>query len=233
MRCVIMQPTYLPWAGYFNLIANADFFVFLDDVQFEKQSWQNRNRILLNGQPHWLTVPVKRKHLSDCINQILVDDQRDWRHKHIELLRHTYSRHPYVIDMLDSVRDTLDPSITYLSELNIRFIRRIARTLDLSSRFFLSSELGITGARSKRLLNICEYFDCDTYLSPLGAAAYLAEDAVFEHSKVSLEFQDFSTQPYIQRESQPFVSHLSIVDVLANLGKSATRNYVMNVPHPE
>ncbi len=233
MRCAIMQPAYLPWAGYFNLIANTDFFVFLDDVQFEKQSWQNRNRILLNGQPRWLTVPVKRKHLSDCINQIFVDDQGDWRLKHLELLRHTYSRHPYLTDMLSYVRDALDPSVIHLSELNIRFIRSIAATLNLSPRFFLSSELGIFGTRSKRLLNICEHFDCDTYLSPLGAAAYLAEDAVFENSKINLEFQNFSIQSYIQPGSQLFVSHLSIVDVLANLGENATRNYVMNLANSE
>lgn len=233
MRCVIMQPTYLPWAGYFNLIANADFFVFLDDVQFEKQSWQNRNRILLNGQPHWLTVPVKRKHLSDYINKIFVDDQRNWRRKHMEILRHTYSRHPYLTDMLSYVSDALDPSVMHLSELNIRFIRSIAEALNLSPRFFLSSELAIFGTRSKRLLNICEHFDCDTYLSPLGAAAYLAEDAVFKNSKINLEFQDFSTQPYVQTGSQLFVSHLSIVDVLANLGENATRDYVMNVVNAE
>ena len=64
MRCVIMQPTYMPWAGYLHLIDQADVFVFLDDVQFEKQSWQNRNRVLVRGAPHWLTVPVLRQHLS-------------------------------------------------------------------------------------------------------------------------------------------------------------------------
>ena len=81
--CSIMQPTYLPWAGYFNLISSSDFFVFLDDVQFSKQSWQNRNRILIGDKMHWLTVPVLRENLKDKIYKIKIDDTRNWRKKHI------------------------------------------------------------------------------------------------------------------------------------------------------
>lgn len=228
MRCVIMQPTYLPWAGYFNLMANADVFVFLDDVQFEKQSWQNRNRILLNGQSHWLTVPVRRKHLSDSVNDIVIDDQHNWRHKHLELLRHAYARHPYATEVLKHVNESLAPSITCLSDLNIGFICNTAKALDLYPRIFRSSELGVQGSRSGRLLEICDYLGCNTYLSPRGAADYLAADAVFENSRVQLEFQDFTARPYSQRGNQPFVSHLSIVDVLANLGVNSTRNYVID-----
>ena len=227
MRCVIMQPTYLPWAGCFNLMAMADFFVFLDDVQFEKQSWQNRNRILLNGQPHWLTVPVKRNHLSDKIKDIIVDDQHNWRNKHLELLRHTYARHPYASEMLEHVSHSLKCSTSQLSNLNTSFIRSTAKLLNLNPNFVYSSELDIHGARSERLLKICNHLGCNRYLSPRGSADYLAEDAVFDNSNVELEFQNFDPQPYYQRGEPSFVSHLSIVDVLANLGKTLTREYVI------
>ena len=227
MRCVIMQPTYLPWAGYFNLMATADFFVFLDDVQFEKQSWQNRNRILLNGQPHWLTVPVKRNHLSDQVKDIIVDDQRNWRKKHLELLRHTYTRHPYAGEMLEHVSGSLQHSTNQLSDLNVNFIRNTAKLLNLNPKFVYSSELNIHGARSEKLLSICNQLDCNRYLSPRGSADYLAEDAVFDNSNVVLEFQNFDPQLYSQHGEPSFVSHLSVVDVLANLGKTLTREYVI------
>ena len=74
-----MQPTYLPWAGYFNLIAQVDVFVFLDDAQFQKNSWHNRNRILLNHGTHWITVPVNRKALSQTINKSSVDEKQNWK----------------------------------------------------------------------------------------------------------------------------------------------------------
>jgi hypothetical protein len=86
MICAIMQPTYLPWAGYFNLISQSDVFVFLDDAQFQKNSWHNRNRILVNHLPHWITLPVRHAALCQTIRQTELDDSKNWRRKHIKLL---------------------------------------------------------------------------------------------------------------------------------------------------
>lgn len=225
-RCVIMQPTYLPWAGYFNLIARSDCFVFLDDVQFEKQSWQNRNRILQKDTIHWLTVPVKRVHLSDLIHEIRIDEQKDWRRKHIELLRHSYGKHPHGKMAIDLVEGVLIGSSGLLSQLNREFILATCELLGLKRKFFLSSELGVDGARSERLSSICNALGCDTYLSPVGATEYLRQDGVFHESIINLEFQDFESTPYTQSGHKGFVSHLSIVDVLANAGVKQTYDYV-------
>ena len=93
LTCVVMQPTYLPWSGYFNLIAQADVFVFLDDVPFSKGSknaWQNKNRILLQGKEHVLTLPTIRSHLGQSLNEVLVDERSKWRKKHLLTLRQAY-----------------------------------------------------------------------------------------------------------------------------------------------
>lgn len=85
-----MQPTYLPWAGYFHLIGTVDKFVFLDDVQFERRSWQSRNRILLEGREHYLTVPVRKASRSELIKNIAIDNDQEWRKRHLQLLRQAY-----------------------------------------------------------------------------------------------------------------------------------------------
>ena len=92
MKCVVMQPTYLPWTGYFNLIFQSDVFVFLDDVQYERGSWQNRNRILLNGQPHFLTVPSIRTQLSEQIKMVEIDAKKNWRSKHVKTIKQAYGK---------------------------------------------------------------------------------------------------------------------------------------------
>jgi hypothetical protein len=227
MKCVIMQPTYLPWAGYFNLISQADVFVFLDDGQYERSSWQNRNRVLANGKAQWLTVPALRLELSQTFNTVQVDDKRGWRQKHFRLIEQTYGNRPQGREILDVVRVITDPAVTGLVDLNTKLILEFSRRLDLTPRFVRSSEIGISGQRSERLLRICEHFGCDEYLSPNGAAEYLARDKVFDDAPVKLSFQQFAVNPYPQNKNPVFVESLSIVDVVANLGWIRARDYVL------
>ena len=89
-----MQPTYLPWAGYFNLIYNTDIFIFLDDAQYSKGSWHNRNRILNNFKETWITIPLKKHKLNTNLNKIYLHDLESWKKTHINLLKESYFKHP-------------------------------------------------------------------------------------------------------------------------------------------
>lgn len=229
MRCAIMQPTYFPWAGYFNLIAQVDVFVFLDDVQFERRSWQNRNRILLNGQPHWLTVPAHRDHLGQSIIEIAIDDKRNWREKQFRLLQQAYSHHPHVDEMLAAAGLILDRNLDNLAELNIRTVTHLMHELGIATRILRSSALDLPGKRTERLIRICDRIGCTEYVSPMGASDYLAEDGFAAKTATSLTFASYVPEPYSQVGNRSFVSHLSILDVLANAGKSATSRYVRGV----
>ena len=227
MRCAVMQPTYFPWAGYFNLIKAADIFVFLDDAQFERGSWQNRNRVLLKGEPHWLTVPVIREHLGDAINQVRTDDKLSWRRKHLTLLRQVYGGHPFGADIMSlSERLVADETITHLAALNMRIVSDICKGFGLNTRLLRSSELGIQGSRSERLVRMCEHLNCDEYLSPPGALQYLTEDRFCDTTTVRLLINEYLPEAYVQRGSAQFVSHLSIIDVVANLGWNEAAEYV-------
>ena len=227
MRCAVMQPTYFPWAGYFNLIGSVDVFVFLDDAQYERGTWQNRNRVLLNGVPHWLTVPVVRERLGDAINECETDDRHSWRRKHLALLHQVYGKHPFGSDILAlSERFVGDEKITRLAALNLQIVSEICAKFGIKTRMLRSSELDIRGSRSERLAKICGLLDCDEYLSPPGALPYLTEDRFCELTKVKLLINEYESKAYAQRGSELFVSHLSVIDVVANLGWDGAATYV-------
>jgi hypothetical protein len=222
-----MQPTFLPWAGYFNLMAQADDFVFLDDVQLEKQSWQTRNRWLTGGQVHWITVPVRHTHLAQTIKATEVLDASHWRDKLLRGFNQHYGRHRHAADARDIIETLCSQSAQHLGDLHEAVIRMMATRLGLSPRLHRASALPATGQRSQRLVELCQALGAGSYLSPQGSADYLAEDGFATRSPASLRFQDYHPQPYHQTGVASFVSHLSIVDVVANLGWSGARHYVI------
>jgi hypothetical protein len=225
-----MQPTYLPWSGYFNLIQAVDVFVFLDDVQFEHQSWQTRNAICVQGRRHQIVVPVARSPLATPIREIRVDPTSNWRKKHWGTLVSAYGRAPFGEDVLGFLAPYYESkSVELLSELNQQLVLGLCRLLGVSTRFVRSSDLGCEGSRSARLLNICGALGCASYLSPRGSAEYLADDRFEDNGRVVLEFQDYAPAPYAQHGAKQFISHLSVVDVVANLGWSEAMRYVKGV----
>jgi hypothetical protein len=228
MRCAIMQPTYLPWSGYFNLIASVDVFVFLDSVQFEKQSWQTRNRILLQSREHLIIVPVVHAPLSTPICDIITSDRRsNWRYDHLKVLQAAYGKAPHGPELIELLEPFYAlPSPVRLAEFNIALIECLTGLLDLKTRFVRASNLDCYGERTQRLIAICEELSASTYVSPAGSADYLAEDDFARNTNIPLEFQSFVPAPYPQYRANVFTSHLSIIDVIANIGMADTRTYV-------
>jgi hypothetical protein len=228
ITCAIMQPTFAPWAGYFNLIYKARHFVFLDDVQFEKQSWQSRNRVLVNGEPHWLSVPLKGHSLEQKISEVTVSTDLVWRTKQIKLLENVYAKEPYKKDLAVIFDIISDATNTTLCGLNTKIIQAVSEKLNIKSSFYFASQLQVEGARSERLIKICQKLGAQKYLSPVGAQEYLKEDAVFESEKceVKLEFHQYEPQSYAQGSGETFISHLSILDIIPRLGWDATARYV-------
>jgi hypothetical protein len=228
--CVIMQPTYLPWSGYFNLMAEADIFVVLDDVQFSRQSWQTRNRILLNGSEHLLTVPVlSGEGLQTKIQHIRLAPG-PWPRKHLATLTAAYAkaRHgPELLSLLGGVYEAA-AGMTHLADLNHQLITVLARALAIETPLLRASTLACGGQRSSHLLDICSTLGCDSYLSPMGSADYLAEDRFEANGGISLRFQSYVPRPYPQPRAESFVSHLSVVDVIAHQGLGYARQYVRN-----
>lgn len=221
-----MQPTYIPWSGYFNMINSVDVFVFLNDVDFSKRSWQQRNKILFQNREFYLTIPVKNKG-QQLINEVEVDDTQSWRDKHKATLYHAYSKCPFGKEILDLIFDELEKPERLLANINIAIIEEINKKLGIDTKIILSSDIPVKGKKSEYLLNICNYLNTDTYLSARGSKNYIDEEGILPKSNIKVEYHNYHPQTYNQINNDNFIPYLSIVDVIANLGFNQTRKYII------
>ena len=219
---VIAQPTYLPWLGYFELIATADVVVFLDTVQFEKQSWQCRNRLKgSNGQPFWLSVPLMEHALATSLREIRISPkQGTWRKKHLRSIEIQLGAGPYFRELFPRVQTWLNTEYEYLADLNIDGIKMFSEMLALSPRFVRASELNPKGHKTELVVDLCRQVGADRYYSSAGSKEYL-EERLFTETGVELTYQAWEHPTYRQR-GDGFVSHLSALDALMNIGPQAT-----------
>jgi hypothetical protein len=215
---VVLQPGYLPWLGFFDQLQRSDIFVFYDDVQFDKNGWRNRNRIKSpGGEPHWLTVPVRVGSLSQRIFETEIDDRQPWARKHLGTIKQFYAKAPYLKRYLPELEDVLaGRRWERLIELDVAVTELLCSWLGIRRRFLRSSELGIEGERSERLLNICLAQGARRYLSGNAARAYLDTELFARHG-IEVEWQNYEHPVYAQQHGE-FVPFLSALDLLLNCG---------------
>ena len=222
----IMQPTFLPWLGYFNLIKQSQVFVFLDNVQFEPRSWQQRNRILVNGESVWITVPVsKPRGSSTLINEVLINYDHFDPSKVGETLRRAYARRSGIDWLERTIFPLLNSAGPRLVDLNQSLILAIANSLDLKVDFVNASSLKTRGAKSELLESILLNFEDAEYLSPRGAEVYLSELNGRFPSGIPIQFQEFE-HPKYKQSAPEFIPFMSIIDAVGNLGVSETKQLV-------
>jgi hypothetical protein len=221
---VISQPTYLPWLGYFRIMKDADVYVFLDNVQFEPRSWQCRNRIKIAKDSIFITVPTH--HYKECrIRDVEIDDSKPWRRQHWNAIRTSYGKAPYFKNHAPFFKSVYERKWPKLALLNVELIRYVASQLDLPPTFVLASKLEVTGKRTELLLNICEMFGAQRYLSSIGAYEYMKKDCaaeLFREKSIKVEFLRFSSPTYPQLFGE-FIPNLSVIDCLFNCGPDSAR----------
>jgi hypothetical protein len=218
--CAIMQPTYLPWIGYFALMDMADVFVFLDDVQLSKQSWQTRNRIKSEaGKELMLSVPVRHAG-NQPIKDVEIDGAH-WIAKHLKSFEQNYRKAPHFAEAMTLYEPVLRSESAKLCDLNTALISGIADRLGISGKRINSSEIAEKSAdRRDRLVDICKQVGADTYLSPAGAAGYLNEDdgeAQFAAKGMTLLYQRYE-HPYYPQVNGAFLPYMCVLDLIANVG---------------
>jgi len=220
MIVAIMQPTYLPWAGYFDLIDQCDAFVLLDTAQFAKQSWQQRNRIKTSSGPLWLTVPCSRC-LPQRITDVCIDKSSNWRRKHWMSIAANYSQAPYWHDYRGPLEAIYLQHWDRLIDLNLALITLLTNFLGIEARFLRTSEMFPSNqTRTARLVEICVRLGADDYLSPRGSFAYLESERPFANQGIRLAFHQFEPPVYPQL-FRDFVPYLSVIDLVLNLGPAA------------
>lgn len=213
----VLQPSYLPWLGYFDQIARSDVFVFYDDVQFDKHGWRNRNRIKSANGIHWLTVPILHKGRGlQSIDSVEISNKSRWQDKHLRSIGQAYAGARYRDEVCALLRSCLMRDWTLLAELDIALVRAVCGYVGLDRDFVRSSTLGITGEPSERLLRICRHFGASRYISGNAAKDYL-NLGLFAKEGIAVEWQDYVHPEYPQLHGS-FESHLSVVDLLMSVG---------------
>lgn len=223
MRVAICQPTYLPWLGYFDLIDQVDTFVVLDTVQFDKRSWQQRNRIKTPSGLSWLTVPViSRGKYEQKIQEVEILD-RNFTKTHLRSLELNYSPSRYFDRFFPGLCSILGAveSGSRLAELNLRLLRWLTSVLGIRTSIVLASSLNQEGKRTVLLANICRHFGATHYISPIGSAEYLLGDlSIMTSAGAETLFQHYVHPEYEQR-FPPFLAYASVVDLIFNEGDRA------------
>lgn len=223
MRVAAIQSSFLPWRGYFDFIASVDVFVFLDDVQYSKNGWRNRNRIKTPQGSRWITVPVRHRSIAQLIVDTEIDDRKDWRESHMRLWHENYGTAPYSRGVMELLGDMERETVDTISELNIALTRRIAANLQIGTRTMLSSDLRLSGTKTDRLVDLVKNLHATTYLSGPSADTYLDKDA-FRKNGIRLEYKAYDYGPYPQLWG-PFEGAVTVLDLIANCGSDA-RNHI-------
>ncbi len=222
MKIAIAQPTYLPWLGYFDLLDQVDRFVFLDSVQFEKRSWQQRNRIKTPTGLQWLTVPViSRGRRNQRIAEAEIGEE--FWHDHLRSIEMNYRRAPFFnqyYGVVDELIRSLAPN-SGLASLTIGLTRWFTEAMGIRTPLIRSSELPVQGKRTELLAEICGLLGATTYLSSLGSAEYLVNElAVMTERSVEVAFQHYE-HPIYRQLFPPFQPYACILDLLFNEGENA------------
>ncbi|MCF6220824.1 MAG: WbqC family protein [Robiginitomaculum sp.] len=227
----IMQPVYLPWLGYFEQMALCDEFMFLDDVQYTKQDWRNRNRIRTKDGWMWLTIPIKRSKLGQRLNETQINHQLNWRRKHLAALEMNYKPCRYYTEITQLYEAILSTSPDRLIDLTIPLIITFARYMSIETEFTRSSDLTLNANdKQSRVLELCNLRGADIFYTGPSARDYMEND-VFAKASVKAVFQNYQ-HPVYNQHFQGFESHMSIIDLLMNHGPNA-REILLSSPKPD
>jgi hypothetical protein len=216
----IHQPAYLPWLGYLARIAASDVFIFLDTVQFEKNSFINRNRVKTAGGSHWLTIPLHvRGHLGATLLDMEIDNRRDWRRKHLRTIDQSYRRAPHFAANAPRLAALFDATDNRLTELCFRQLHFWLEEFGVRTRVVRASQLPVTGRKSELVLALCQHLGATTYLAGPQGRSYLEEER-FEAQGIQVTYHQFNHPEYPQLYGE-FIPAMSVVDYWMNCGGSS------------
>lgn len=219
MIVAVHQPQYLPWLGYFDKMRRADVFCYLDNVQYKKNDWQNRNRLKTARGWQWITVPVCYRY-PQKINEVTINNGVKWPHKHLQALVTNYGRAPFFQDYLGLFESIYAQDWKLVADLNICFIEELKAILKLTHRPTVrASDFDLKEDPTERLIDICKALNADTYLSGQDGTRYM-DLGRFRQEGIRVVVQDFQ-HPVYPQVFEGFQSHLSVVDLLFNCGPKA------------
>jgi hypothetical protein len=227
MNVVILQPSYLPWRGYFHQISKADLFIFYDDVQYDKHGWRNRNQIKTAQGKQWLTIPVHSAGVTQGIpiKDVKIDWSKPWAKNHWKTLSIAYAKAPYYRHYAAFVEPFYQRQDVFLADFTIDLTIALARELGITqTRFMRSSGItAIDGQKTERLIQILTKVGATHYISGPSARDYIEQDK-FDTAGITLEYMQYDYPEYPQLYP-PYEPQVSAIDLLFMTGSEASKTF--------
>jgi len=230
------QPHYMPWLGYLDKLAKADLFVVMDDLQYEAQNYQNRQRLKLANGVQWLTVPLERGSQTDRICDKRIDNRgsqrQHWQRRTWLTIELNYRRAPYWERYADELRGIYAQTWVSLLELDLKMLDLARRWLSIDTPVVRASKLGLRGHKTERLIDMCRKVDARCYLSGGGGSTEYLDVERMGRAGVGVIWQHFRHPQHTQRYPEAgFTSHLGFLDLVLNCGP-ASRDILFERSHP-
>lgn len=223
-KVAILQSNYIPWKGYFDLINSVDEFIIYDEMQYTKNDWRNRNKIKGPNGLHWLTIPVRYSTLSQKIKDIKIADY-DWNKKHLATILQFYSKTLFIKENKSFIEDLyLNNTSHFLSEINLYFIIRINKLLNINTKISSSCDYGLVEGKTERLVDLVLKAGGTEYISGPAAKEYINEN-LFDQAGIKLTWINYAGYKEYQQLNPPFEHGVSIIDLILMLGFNC-KNYM-------
>lgn len=225
MKLASLQSFFIPWVGVFNQIYEVDVFAIADNLQYEKNSWINRNRIKnINGGYIWLIIPLKKDYYSTKINEKIIDNEQNWKEKHLRAMEFNYRKAPYFNYFFPKIQSIYAKNHKYLIDINMDFFNLFIKELQLTTKIIYESNCKLPSEKNSAIIQLCKSNNCNIYFSGPAAECYL-ENSLFLKNNISIQFQNCKEVSYPQ-PGNDFVARLSILDTLFMLGSQKTRQII-------
>ena len=229
-RAAIIQPNFFPWIGYFEIIKFVDIFFILDDVQYTKRDWRNKNFINNNGRRLNITIPVQTKNeYLQKINETKISGD-NWKNEIIKKIIHSYKRTKNFEKIFNMINSILDENEKYLYKVSFSSIFEVMKYLDIEKDLLLTSNTGINYKEEKneRIIKICKKIGATNYITGPAAIDYLKPE-MFKKEKIALEVIEYKKQiNYINNKNFSFLDRLSIIDLLFHKGEQS-KNFLQEL----
>ena len=215
---IITQSNYIPWKGFFRGMINATHFVYYDEMQYTKRDWRNRNILISEGGPKWITIPVKTKgNFFQKISDVYVSD-KEWGKNHWNFIENNYKSSPFFETYKNIFQPLyLNPVSENLSEINLSFIKVILSLLEIDIKIISSKEFKLKGDKTEKLLNICKELNADNYITGSAAKNYINSD-LFESNSININYLNYNDFKEYKQNWNGFDHNVSILDMFFNLG---------------
>lgn len=221
------QPAYLPWLGYFHKIAISDVFVILDDVQFEKNSFTNRNKIKTPNGSIWVGVPMSMDgHIGKTIKEMEISNKFNWAEKHWKSIYLNYKKAPYFNLYCDFLEDTYKKEWSSLTNLTENMTEYFLEQLGIETKIYRQSEIKTQHKKQELIVELCRELNADTFVFGKLGANYADRD-YFEDNNINIYFQEYN-HPIYEQIWGKFIPNLAVIDLLFNVSKDEALDVIMN-----